>query len=103
MPLTCPPLRVKDEGTDQGSVQTLDFAGSYVSVSRNGSTGTVTVKGHSALCWGAGATGTGHNPSSNTTYYFSASFGFNPTTNDATAGITFPACTITQGFATASV
>lgn len=57
----------------------------------------------SLLLFGAGAAA-GHSPADATTYYFSASFGFDPSaTTDATAGIVMPACTITGMYITVSI
>lgn len=57
----------------------------------------------SVLLFGAGGA-SGHSPADATTYYWSASFGFDPSsTSDATAGINMPACTITEVYWTVSV
>jgi hypothetical protein len=56
----------------------------------------------SVINWGGGGAA-GHAPADSTNYYFSASFGFDPSTADATSGVIFPACRITQAFVTISV
>lgn len=57
----------------------------------------------SLLLYGAGGAA-GHSPADNTTYYFAASFSFDPSsTSDSTAGIIMPACTITEVYWTITV
>ena len=53
--------------------------------------------------FGAGAAGTGHSPADSTNYYYTTSFGFNPSTVDASAGVNVPAMTIKSIFLTTSV
>jgi hypothetical protein len=47
MPLYNPPLLVQDEGTTQGSVDTINFTGSAVTASVSGSTATINIVGGS--------------------------------------------------------
>jgi hypothetical protein len=57
----------------------------------------------SILLFGAGGAA-GHSPNDATSYYWSASFGFDPSsTSDSTAGIIMPACTITEVYWTISI
>lgn len=45
MPLFNPPITVQDEGTTQGTVETINFTGSAVTASVSGSTATVNITG----------------------------------------------------------
>lgn len=73
MPLYNPPVTVQDEGTTQGSINTMNFTGSGVTATVSGNIATVNIPGGS----GTGATGTG-----------TIDFGVFPGTTYTTATIT---------------